>query len=241
MFLYRCQIIARLFLMMSALFILPHCARYQPSALLRPLSRVEKGGIEVGLKELTRAEFRRYFDSNLSTKNFAALQLYIKNRTSTTYILDPDNISVPLERTGSIARQIYRNTILRVTLWAVPGQIFWPCNIPAIVDGISSYEANKEIDEDIKERGFGTTYVEIKPRTSFNRVFFVDKRNYSPNVTIMLDDFEGVAPLTFDFDLKEQAEAVIRQTAEEQAQQTQTGTKKPITVKNPASSWNWLY
>lgn len=191
----------RLLSLIIFLATLPHCARYQPTALLRPLSRLEKSGVEVGVKELTRAEFRRYFDSNLASKTFVALQLFIKNKTSLTYVLDPDNISLPLEHARTVARQLYRNTVLRVMVWAVPGQLFWPCNIPAIVDGLHSYEANKAIDEDVKDRSFGSGYIEIKPRTSFNRVIFVDRKNYKAELAIRLEDFDGKVPLEYHFDL----------------------------------------
>ena len=174
-------------LLITALITLPHCAKYRPNPLNAPYNRTAKNDIEVGARELTQAEFKQSFDSALNLRSYAPVQLSINNNSDKPVVLDTANINLSLLPVHDVAKKIHRNTAGRVCAWGIAGLFIWPFLIPAIVDGIWSTEANRDIDQDIYQRALGgSTVVEIAPHSSFNKLMVAHRSNFKSDMKITL-------------------------------------------------------
>ena len=65
-----------------------------------------------------------------------------------------------------VAKACHTSTAGRATAYGVAALVLWPFAIPAIVDGVKSHEANKELDKDFNEKNI--EQMVINPHTTHN-------------------------------------------------------------------------
>lgn len=189
-------------LLLLALATLPHCAKYQPSPLNAPYNRNTTNNVEAGARELTQGEFKQYFDSKLSQSSYAPVQLYINNNTDKPLLLDSSNINLSLLSTHDVAKKLHRNTAGRVCGWGIPGLFIWPILIPAVIDGMKSAEANKDIDFDITQRAFGAnSIIEIPPHCTFNRLMVAHRDTLNSDLKVVLVSHDRQTTVDFTLPL----------------------------------------
>jgi hypothetical protein len=164
------------------------CAKYRPRMMSYATGSVqEQENIEVATKALNDLECQSYFNRKIVKKGYQPIQVCIKNKTDKTYVLNANNIGLPIEKPKRVARRLHTNTASRVAGWSLGGLFFWPLFIPAIVDGTRSIKANKELDADLNERGIGRSQkIVIAPHSAINKVMFVKTADYRPHYSIDL-------------------------------------------------------
>jgi hypothetical protein len=172
------------------------CAKYDPQHLDVPRGKLkQKEGVVVAKKALTEEECRTYFDRRLLKRGYQPVQIYVKNETDKTYVLDSYNIGMPLEPVKKVMNSMHRNVPWKATKYFLIGGVIW-----GTLEGIMSYDVNRKIDDDLKERSINENdIVQIKPYGVVNRVVFVAKNNYDDsNFSLKLLDTESKKELKFD-------------------------------------------
>jgi len=184
------------------LFILPNCSKYEQKKLGLPKIRIErqrdvavskKGGVLVARKTLSEKECRQMFNKRrIRVRGYEAIQLYIKNKSNNTYILDPSLITLPLEPVTNVARKLHRNVGGKTTkYWLLTG-------FGGVIEAFASTQANKNIDDDLTEKAIDDdSLIKIKPHRVINRVIFVAKENYSPIFNLTLIEEQSKKELKF--------------------------------------------
>lgn len=170
-----------------ALATLPHCAKYKPIPLGKPFNHKEKNRVEVAAREFTASEFKRYFDTSVDCSKVVPLQLFVHNKSDTTLILDAQSLNLKLLTVADVKRKLHRNTIGRTVGYGAASVVLWPLLIPAVVDGVKSHAANKEIDADMERYAFGSdARVEIKPGMAINKIMFAERQSFKPDLQVYL-------------------------------------------------------
>ncbi len=178
------------------LLIMPNCAKYEGKRLQAPYAPVHtKDNIEVSKKALTEEESKNYFGGrNLIARGYQPVHIYVKNNTNKTLYLNPNYITLPLEPASSVARKMHRNIGWKVTKYFIIGGPIW-----AAVEGVASYDANKMINADIKEKAVRLDKaIKIRPYGIMNKVLFVAKENYSADFDISLIEPKSNRKITFN-------------------------------------------
>lgn len=180
----------------TTLLALPNCARYNPKPLSpHTYSHVkEKEGVEISKRALTEYDCKEYFDRKLLTRGYQPVQVCIKNNSNKTYILDSDKIKLPLEQVKNVSNKLHRDVGWKATKYFIIGGPVW-----AALEGYSSYEVNKKIDDDFKLRTINENdLIKIKPRGVINKVLFVSTENYSNNFDITLTEEKEHKEIKFE-------------------------------------------
>lgn len=168
--------------------------KYQPRRLT-PLNHSNahssrtKDGVTVSVKSLDEEEQTYYFGKE--TSNIHPVHIAIDNQSDTTWILDKNNISLPLADAKTIEKTYkempWTSVGLGVACLFTPlyaGVILAPV---AITHGILSYNANKVIEADIAEKNIEKTKF-ITPEAYRNAVLFSDSVNELQRFTVSLVD-----------------------------------------------------
>lgn len=179
--------ISSIFFFCTALLTLPHCAKYKPIPLGKPFNHKEKNQVEIAAREFTAAEFKRYFDTSVDCSKVVPLQLFVHNKSDKTLILNAQSLNINLLKVADVKRKLHRNTIGRTVIYGAAGVVLWPLLIPAVVDGVKSHKANKEIDADMEHYAFGSdTRVEIRPGMAVNKIMFAERQSFKHDLQVYL-------------------------------------------------------
>lgn len=175
------------------------CAKHKSRPLLEPIGITkESQRVSVCTSLLSDADCSYYFGKKVTHRGFVPLQLNIQNTSNQTYILDGHNIHLQLEDRMYMAQQLHFNTAQRVVAWAIPGLFLWPFFIPAIMEGISSNNANKKLDSDFHQRVIDSnSYLVIPPYSSVNKLLFVQRENYTSKFILTLKNKTTNQALSF--------------------------------------------
>jgi len=178
------------------LIALPNCARYNP----KPFSphtyshTKEKEGVEISKRTLTEYDCKEYFDRKLLARGYQPIQVCIKNNSDKTYILDSEKIELPLEPVKNVSNKLHRDIGWKATKYFIIGGPIW-----AALEGYSSYEVNKKIDNDLNARTINESdLIKIKPHGVVNKVMFVSTGNYSSNFDITLTEEKNHKEIKFE-------------------------------------------
>ena len=136
-----------------------------------------------------------FFNATESKKTFGVGKVYrlyqpvfiaINNRTTDTYTFRRESMKPASVSAEDVAKECKFSTAWRAGTYGVMGLFLLPLIIPAIVDGIGSAQANKEMKTDylLKEIPNG----EIDPGAALFGVAFVERKNYDGTLTISLKD-----------------------------------------------------
>jgi len=201
------KIITTSFIALIALccVMLPNCAKYSPTQTPYPAGeKQEKKDIHMQSRKLSQSECEACFDSKKLAKQYDAIQIYVKNKSTTPVLLSSGNIGLPLTSSQTVCKKIYRNTLGRVAAYSTAGLVLWPFFISAYVDGNKSRKANRQINHDVALKVFGVNDLEtIYPNESINKIIFVkrselqNKKNFS--VKFVKKDASDY--VTFDYKL----------------------------------------
>jgi hypothetical protein len=182
------------------LLTLTSCAKYKPHSLTKPTNPViQKNNIKTTAQRLSAADCRYYFSRNVLKKGYQPVQLYVKNQSNQTVVLDTSSINMQLENKDHVASRLHLDTTQRVVGWGIGGLFLWPLLIPAAVEGINTPQANKSLDEDFESRVLDmNSKITIKPQATLNSVFFVRKENISDKLHFDLKNTKTKIVTNFD-------------------------------------------
>jgi hypothetical protein len=165
------------------------CAKYTPHPLQAPGHVIpqEKNNVEIAAAPLTEFDCKNVFSRRILAKGYQPIQLMIKNKSRFTYILDSANIDMQIEPSERVAKQLHLNTEKRVISWLIPAIFIWPFIIPAMIEGLKSSQANKDLNHDFDIRTLGDdSRIYINPGCVMNKVMFVNQENYRQSFDLYL-------------------------------------------------------
>lgn len=141
---------------------------------MSPDSQVVKQEVSVGVRNLNAAEFKEAFDAKLEGKPYVPVQLYINNMSNNTYTIDASNINQSLCIRSAVINSISRSTVGHFLAFGVIG-------------AYASSQVNQGVNHDLDERAFcNAEHYIIYPKTEFNRVLFIDKKQYTTDLQLAL-------------------------------------------------------
>lgn len=173
----------------TGIFLLQSCATYQASNLASlPSYQVkeykEAKGLMIGCKEFSEDDCMQYLDRNLLARGYQPVQLTFFNKSEETYFFSTDRIDLPCASVNTIKNTMYTSTAGRITGYAIGSLVIPFLTIPAIVDGIMSYNSNQMIDQDLDAKA--KEEFMIIPGSFRKIVVFVPKNSYKSNFNLSL-------------------------------------------------------
>ena len=165
------------------------CASYQANSLaaLDPdyvRSYREADGMEIGCKTYTVDECYTYLDRNIIAKGFQPVQLTFNNTSDKRYIFSTENITLPCVNSEGVAKKVRTWTLVRFGGYSIGGYFLWPLFLPAIVDGIKSFNANTALNKDFDEKA-KETFV-IGPHSFSKTLIFIPIDDFSSAFNLSL-------------------------------------------------------
>ena len=178
------------FVSVTSLIILAGCAKYKPSPTPFPTGKKQElNNIKVVTRKISPQEVKICFDSTNLAKKYDAVQVYIKNNSTKSIILNSQNISLPILSAKEVCKPAYRCTGLRAGSYGIVAMLLCPFWIPAIIDGLKSSKANAEIDRDVQTKVLSKNdNVIIKPHNHINKITFIPKGQATNEFSIKLVD-----------------------------------------------------
>jgi hypothetical protein len=112
----------------------------------------------------------------------------IVNDSSRYILFSNQGISIPVCSPQEVAEKCHTSTVGRAAGYGVAGIFIWPLLVPAVVDGVSSSQANTKLDRDFNEKNI--EQMVINPYATHNGVVFFSKTDYQDAFLIKLVDKE---------------------------------------------------
>ena len=165
------------------------CASYRASSLssLSPQfikESEEIPGISVGCKSFSASDCSSYLDRDVLKKGYQPIELTFYNKTDKSYFFSSDKISLPCAPSQKVANKVHTSTALRVVGYTAGAVFITPLIIPAVVDGICSHNANKQLDRDYQQKSEDNFI--ITPYSYRMTLLFIPKEDFSPNFQLTL-------------------------------------------------------
>lgn len=189
----------RVFLMgicSGIVLLLTSCASYSASALGNfPTALVrssKENGINVVAKAFNVADCKKYLDRDLLAVGYQPVQLFIQNNSDKSLIFSMDSFSLPYGKVNEVAERVHTSTLGRAVGYGIGALFLWPLAIPAVVDGMMSYQANEALDRDFAGK-IAENQI-IFPHSHFNKIVFVPIHDYQPGFSVTLLDVETGKP-----------------------------------------------
>jgi hypothetical protein len=162
------------------------CAHYNPHAFesLRykneNVTKCERnigggaGTVTMYASRLTPSDEKFYFDRNIHAKGYQTVLFTIQNDSAYDLRLDNEDIAPTVAKSEAIAKLLHTSTAGRSATYGTVGLLLCaPLLIPAVVDGIKSSDANKQVDADISDRA--RAYANVPAWTLRNHAVFVGR------------------------------------------------------------------
>lgn len=193
------------FLPVIAAFFMTGCSYHRPLAVLAPPHEGHEqivDNVSIRVKPLRDFECSHYFDNRLVSRGIQPIQVYIQNDTDQYYVLDGQNISLPVMGKRDVGAVLYKNIMARSCVWlfgtvAAVWQIFLPI---LVVDTLFCLQANKNIKNDISSVCINPKEkVVLKPHSRLHKVLFVPVDEYHHHITVTLHDQQTQRELVFQF------------------------------------------
>ena len=181
------------------------CASYRAStlSLLPAETLLQSQTLDVGLSVVAKAfnkkDCKRYLDRDVLAEGYQPIQLYIKNNSNKPYLFTINRINLPLADAEDVAEKVYTSTAGRVAGYGAGALLIWPLIIPAIIDGVKSYQANKSLNKDFLSKAAEDKTIEAY--SQMNSIVFVPIKNYAKTFSITLIDCETKKPLILTMDV----------------------------------------
>ena len=176
------------------------CASYQPAPMtslqpeFAPYSETVEN-VTLACKPLSRAECKRFFDRDIIDKGYQPVQMTIVNDSSRYILFSNQGISIPVCSPQEVAEKCHTSTVGRAAGYGVAGIFIWPLLVPAVVDGVSSSQANTKLDRDFNEKNI--EQMVINPYATHNGIVFFSKSEYQDSFFVRLVDKETTQKLEF--------------------------------------------
>jgi hypothetical protein len=172
----------------SFCFLLIGCAKYTPHPLQRlTVKAEEQHDVKVSATLLKEQDCRYYFSRRVLEKGYQPIQLCIRNNSANSYVFDATRLNVQIEDRNFMAKLLQLDTAKRVAPYAITGLFFGLFLIPAIVEGVKSSHANKELDRDFSNRVISSdSRIVIPQNSTLNKVMFVRADNMNHELMIEL-------------------------------------------------------
>lgn len=166
------------------------CARYSA----RPLNRLvigvptqtPKSSVSFTYKVFSRSDCRRYLDRNVISKGYQPIHITFTNNSDRSLYFSLASFSFPCVTPEEVARKVHTSTVGRAVGYGVAGLFIWPFLIPAVVDGVGSHEANKELDADFINKSLHDQVVH--PYSTINGLIFVPRASFNEDFTFTLTE-----------------------------------------------------
>ncbi|MDN3504047.1 MAG: hypothetical protein P0S95_00530 [Rhabdochlamydiaceae bacterium] len=140
-------------------------------------------------------ECKIYLDRDVIAQGYQPVQIFIQNDSDNHYTFSPNQIDLPCSDQKQVADKVHTNTVGRAVGYGVGALFVWPLAIPAVVDGVKSSEANKQLDSDFYSKTAKT--VTVGPHSSMNKLIFVPTSEYRSDFNITLLDMKSNESKTF--------------------------------------------
>lgn len=175
-------------------------------------------------KALSINDCMKYFDRDLLSFGYQAVQLYIENNSNRAYAFHTELISLPCSSLEDVTEAVHTSTPYRVALssatsfllaplyaWLaapialtmpeeISGLVMLPFFIPTVYEGICSSRANESLDIDFSSKAAKDTI--LSPNGIFNKIIFIPKERYNNRFSITLIDIESKEPFILDLNTR---------------------------------------
>jgi hypothetical protein len=175
----------------GSLLLLAGCAKYKAISLPSLAQAPVKNGISFAYKAFNSDESKMYLGRNLLEKGYQPLHLAITNNTDHAYQITPSSLSMPIANADFVAQKSHTNTTGRAVGYGTAAVL--SCGlfaIPAIVDGIGSSKANKQLDMDYCAKMLRLDTV-LRPHSTLSGIVFVARGAYNGDFTFTLTDADS--------------------------------------------------
>ena len=191
--------------LVTGIIVFSGCGYHRPQAVLSPPTEGQEKIIEkvlMRIKPLRDFECSYYFDNRLVSRGIQPIQLCIQNNSEKYYVLNGEDISLPLMGKRDVGAVLYKNIVGRSIVW-LTGTIafFWKLFLPILlVDTLFCLQANKEISNDITSICINPKQkLVVAPHSKIHKVLFVPVGQYHHHMTIVLREQENNGEITFRF------------------------------------------
>lgn len=175
-------------LIVSSLF-LGGCAHYDVQPLHKLLSIVpnqSEDAVSFSYQVFDKSACKRFLDRDVLAAGYQPIQITIVNNSDNNIEFSKVRFSLPYVSAEEIAHKVHTSTLARAAGYGVGSLFLWPLAIPAVVDGVSSSNANSKLDEDFARKELRDQI--INPHNSINGLIFVPRESFSSDFTITLVD-----------------------------------------------------
>ena len=199
---------ARIFRYAFCLVTLVGCAfkgYHNPTVVLLPPHEGQEVTIDkvsIRIKPLRDFECAHFFDNRLVSRGVQPIQVYVQNNTETFYVLNGENISLPLLGKRSVGAVLYKNIIARSLVWTIGTvAVLWQVFLPILIaDVLFSMQANKNIKSDIDSIAMRPKdKVVVPPGGRVHKILFVESGEYHHHMSITLTKEQEDGELLFRF------------------------------------------
>ena len=153
-------------------------------------------GVTLSCKTLSEAECKKYFDRDIIDKGYQPVQLSIKNDTKKYILFSNQGVSLPVCSPEEVAEKVHTSTAGRAAGYGVAGIFIWPLLIPAVVDGISSSQANTNLDRDFSDKNM--EQIIINPFGTHSGIIFISNNDFQDSFFVSLVDKETKEKLEYN-------------------------------------------
>lgn len=189
----------------AALLSMTGCASYNASSL----SHLSNEGIRtttchqeevtITAKAFNKDDCKRYLDRDVIKEGYQPVQLSIQNDSDNSYILSLSRLNLTPANSQEVAKKVHTSTGGRIAAYGAGSLIIAPLIIPAIIDGMKSAEANRQLDADFAAKAIKDS--QIYPYSQTNTLIFVPLHEYKNSLKITLLEQKSRDPLSFDVEI----------------------------------------
>jgi hypothetical protein len=151
--------------------------------------------MRVHASAMTPDESKRNFGHDLISRGVQPVQITVENNTSNEYSMCPSSVDLPRIEASKIAFKVTKATIPRSIAYKIASLFFWLLMIPGTIDSIRVYTHHKKLKKDILAKSMKEEVV--APYSTFNRVLFVPKNEFTETFKVTLIDIETLEQKEF--------------------------------------------
>ncbi len=188
----RLRSLTGVIVLLLLLVTLSGCARYRPRT---PLIRINSGIVDKTSSALAleyhifdRYDCMQYLDRDVIAQGYQPIHITFTNHSDRYISFSTACFSFPCITAEEVAEKVHTNTAGRVVGYGV-GSLFFPLLvIPAIVDGIGSSSANRQLDMDYSRKALRSQIVH--PFSSIDGLVFTPIKSFVPDFTLSVTDIQ---------------------------------------------------
>jgi hypothetical protein len=162
------------------------CAKYRAKPLKKLFTPAfQEQTISFDYHILNKQECKKYLDRDVMSKGYQPIHLTIVNNSNRYLNLSLDNFSLLCISPSTVAKSVHFSTAGRAAGYTVASILtFGLFLIPAVVDGVGSSKANKELDADFEIKSIKDRI--IAPHHTINGLIFTPKEGFDKDFSFVL-------------------------------------------------------